>query len=227
MSSHGRRYEQQPWQSNPLSSHAFRSRVSLLRCCHLLQEKRLRQQDRDGSAGAGGEQMLARSLARRCPGVPVLHNRRAPRQQGNINHIAFAPTGVYVIDCKRHRGKIKIARPLFGPARLMIDGRNRSQLVAGLARHVAEVRAALAGLADDLPVHGCFCFMAPEGPLAGTRLPLVRTLSINGYPLYTPRPLAQRLKKRGPLTRAQATNSRPRSPSGCRRRLQAEPRTSS
>src|SRR6202007_552329 len=51
-------------------------------------EKRLRKEERDYASGAGGEQILASSLARRCPDIPMLHDRRAPMRLGNIDHIA-------------------------------------------------------------------------------------------------------------------------------------------
>jgi len=57
----------------------------------------------------------------------------------------------------------------------------------------------MADIAPDVPVHGCFCFVVPEGLLADTDLPLLRTLSINGYPLFYPRKLGKQLRKPGPL----------------------------
>lgn len=124
---------------------------------------------------------------------------------GNIDHIAIAPTGVYVIDCKRYKGKIQVARPLFGRASLKINGRNRTRLLEGLGRHVADVNAAVADLADDVPVHGCLCFVAPAGLLSDIGLPILRTLKIDGYALYYPRRLAKRMHKRGPLTPERAS----------------------
>jgi hypothetical protein len=168
-------------------------------------EKRLQEEERDYATGAKGEQILARSLARRCPAVPMLHDRRAPMRMGNIDHIAIAPTGVYVIDCKRYKGKIRVAKPLFGRASLKIDRRNHTRLLEGLGRHVADVKAAVVGLADDVPVHGCLCFVAPAGLLSDIGLPILRTLKIGGYALYYPRRLAKRLNtRRAPLTPEQA-----------------------
>lgn len=53
------------------------------------------------AVGAAGEEELAASLARRCPQAIVLHDRRMPRGRANIDHIAVAPSGVWVIDAKR------------------------------------------------------------------------------------------------------------------------------
>jgi len=150
--------------------------------------------------GAAGEQQLAASLAERCPSVPLLHDRRAAMSPANIDHVALAPTGVFVIDTTRYEGRIEVRKPLFGAAKLRINGRDRTHLIEGLDKQVRVVRGILASLAPDVPVHGCVCFVAPEGMLADSGLPLVRTLAVNGYPLYNTGRLARRLNRRGPLT---------------------------
>jgi hypothetical protein len=161
--------------------------------------------ERAWETGAQGEEALAGSLARRCPGVVPLHDRRMPGSRANIDHLAVAPSGVYVIDAKRYRGKIEVRRALFGRPRLMIGGRHKPKLVESLARQVEAVRAALAEIAPDTPVHGCFCFINPAGPLAASDLPWLRTLSIDDYALLYPRKLAKRLNRPGPLDEAEAT----------------------
>ncbi|MGA2320296.1 MAG: nuclease-related domain-containing protein [Solirubrobacteraceae bacterium] len=163
-------------------------------------EKGLCQEERNWLTGAEGEQNLASSLARRCPHVPMLHDRRAPMSLANIDHIAVAPSGVYVIDCKRYKGKIEVVKPLFGNAKLKVNGRDRTKLIDGLEKQVAHVKAALANIAEDVSVHGCLCFVAPEGFLADVGLPVLRTLKINGYPLYYPKRLAKRLNQQGSIT---------------------------
>src|SRR5208282_3070952 len=101
-------------------------------------ETRRRQvEERDWRVGAEGEQNLATFLARRCPQVPMLHDRAAPLSRANIDHIAIAQSGVYVIDCKRYKGKIEVTTPLLGSQKLKINGRDRTRLVAGLERQVA------------------------------------------------------------------------------------------
>jgi hypothetical protein len=153
---------------------------------------------------ARGEELLAEMLAKRCPSVPVLHDRSMPAGRGNIDHIAIASTGVHVIDTKRHRGRIDVVKPLFGAPKLRIAGRDRIKLVYGLSRQVAAVEDALRPLAPDVPVHGCLCFVMPAGPLADIGLPLLRTLKINGHRLYRPRRLARRLNRPGPLAHERA-----------------------
>ena len=169
-----------------------------------VKERRQVADEKAWATGAAGEQLLAESLARRCPQVSVLHDRRMPHSRANIDHIAVAASGVYVIDAKRYRGKIKVLGPLFGAQKLKIAGRDRTRLVDGLGKQVAVVKAALVDVAPDAPVRGCLCFVAPEGFMADSGLPVLRTLKINGYPLYYPRRLAKRLDGPGSLSREQA-----------------------
>jgi hypothetical protein len=167
-------------------------------------QRRRAAEDRQWAIGARGEEMLAASLARRCPEAVLLHDRRLPHGRSNIDHIAIAPSGVYVIDTKRYHGKIQVLNPLFGTPKLRIAGRDRTKLIDGLLRQVGVVEMALEGLGGAIPVHGCLCFVAPEGLLADVGLPLLRTLKINGCRLYYPRKLARRLNRPGPLGAEQA-----------------------
>jgi hypothetical protein len=162
------------------------------------------QHEKAWATGAAGEEQLAASLAKRCPGVIVLHDRRMPNSRANVDHLAVAPSGVYVIDAKRYKGKIEVRKPLFGEEMLVIEGRKQPKLVEGLERQVAAVRAALEALGHEIPVQGCFCFINPSGQASGSGIPVVRTLTVKGFPLYYPKRLAKRLKQRGDLVGDQA-----------------------
>ncbi len=119
------------------------------------------------------------ALEQRCrPEVAVLHDRRIPGSRANIDHIAITPTGVWVIDTKRYKGRIEVAKPLFGAAKLRIGGRDRTKLVAALATQVAIVEPAVAsvGLGAAVPVRGAFCLVHGD-------LPLLGTVTIAGFPL--------------------------------------------
>jgi hypothetical protein len=148
--------------------------------------------------------MLAEVLARRCPEVALLHDRRMPASRANIDHLAVASTGVYVIDAKRYRGRIEVRSPMFGKSKLVIAGRDRTKLVTGLEKQVDAVTTALAVIAPGIAIFGCLCFVAPEGFLADVGLPTIRTLKINGFPLYYPRRLAKKLNRPGAVSREQA-----------------------
>jgi hypothetical protein len=164
-------------------------------------ERVSRRRERNWESGAEGEAEVARVLAERAPDVPVLHDRRLPGSGANIDHIAIAPTGIYVIDTKRYHGKVEVVNPLFGKPRLIIAGHNSTGLVEALAKQVRAVRAAIG---EDVPVYGCFCFVDPPGLLATSGLPALWTLRIADYRLYAPRRLARQLNEAGTLTRADA-----------------------
>ncbi|HEX4628894.1 MAG TPA: nuclease-related domain-containing protein [Gemmatimonadales bacterium] len=168
------------------------------------QERRQLSDEKKWATGAAGEELLATTLARRCPDVRLLHDRRMPGTRANIDHIAIAPSGVHVIDTKRYKGRIRVVKPLFGRPKLLIDGRDRTRLLDGLAKQVSAVSATVADLDGDVPVTGCLCFVAPEGLLADVGLPLWRTFEINGHSLYYARRLAKRLNRAGPVSAERA-----------------------
>ena len=162
----------------------------------LIAVHRERQHESAYLQGALGEQSVGRALERqaRKGAAQVLHDRRMPPGRANIDHLAVAPTGVYVIDAKAIRGSVRVARPLFGAPRLLINGRSRRKLVDGLERQVGAVRRALAGLGrTDVVVHGVLCFTKADLPLFGR-------CEIRGFSLRHPRATARRLKRNGPLT---------------------------
>lgn len=162
------------------------------------------QHEKAWDTGAAGEEELAAFLARRCPDVLVLNDRRMPNSRANVDHLAVAPSGVYIIDTKRYKGKIEVRKPLRGEEELVIAGRDRTKLIDGLARQVEAVKAGLALIEKDVPVNACLCFINPEGQSGGTRIPLFRTLIIRGYPLLTPRKLRKRLEQPGALNTDEA-----------------------
>lgn len=145
--------------------------------------------------GGLGEVAVGESLDRRTAEGPaiILHDRRMPQARGNIDHVAIAPAGVFVIDAKAHSGKVQIDRPLFGSTKLRIAGRDRTGLIDGLDRQVAAVRDALdrAGRVD-VPIQGVLCFTNAD-------LPLLRTLRMRGHVLLYRKALAARLNADGKL----------------------------
>jgi len=146
--------------------------------------------------GASGEEEVARQLGKYLGDrVAVLHDRRIPGSRANIDHIAIAPSGVWVIDSKRYDGKVAVSRPLFGGRpKLTIGGRDRTLLAEGLSRQVAVVeRAVSAVAADAVPVRGAMCFV-------DARLPRLRRLTIAGHALLYPRALARRIGTGGSLS---------------------------
>jgi Nuclease-related domain len=142
-----------------------------------------------------GEKAVAASLERLTANGPaiLLHDRRMPGGRGNIDHLAVASSGVFVIDAKDIKGRVRIARPLFRADKLLVSGYNRTTLIDGLDRQVAVVRAALDGNGyPDVPVQGVLCFTKAD-------LPLLGTLKMRGHLLLYRKALAKRLNADGPL----------------------------
>jgi hypothetical protein len=126
----------------------------------------------------------------------LLHDRRMPGGRGNLDHLAIAPTGIYVIDAKHHTGKVSISSPLIGTSQMRIAGRDQTKLLDGLDRQLAAVRAAL-GDTDPPSLHGVLCFTQADLPLL--------TRPARTHLLLHPRQLAKRLNRPGAWTADQIT----------------------
>jgi len=150
------------------------------------------------AGGAAGEERVARMLASRIKDdVVVLHDRRIRGTRANIDHIAIAPGGVWVIDTKRYRGKkVRVERRLFGTPKLRIGSRDETKLVHGLTTQVALVETAISAVSPRTSVRGVLCFVDAD-------LPLLARPSLGGCDLLHPRALAKRLNASGPLSRAE------------------------
>lgn len=143
--------------------------------------------------GAIGEELVAASLEARCSErVRFLHDRAIPGSRANIDHLAIAPSGVWVVDAKNLSGKVRIERSRKHGERLFVAGRNRTKLVDGMDRQVECVRGAVAAIDPSVPVHGAFCFI-------DTDLPVFRKLSLRGYPLRWRKGMAKLLNADGPV----------------------------
>jgi hypothetical protein len=119
--------------------------------------------------GSVGETKLGRSLATlQRDDIVVLHDRRVPATQGNIDHIVVCPSGIYVIDAKRYAGRVEV-RDVGGwfrrDLRLMVGGRDRSLLARKMDWQIAAVRQALGDA--DVPSEPILCFVDAEWPLVG------------------------------------------------------------
>jgi hypothetical protein len=93
----------------------------------------------------------------------VLDDRRVPGTKVAVTHIVIAPSGVWVVEAKDLEGRVE-RRDVGGwfrvDERLFVAGKDRSQLVDGLDRHVMATESLLAqaGLAS-VPVHAALCFV--------------------------------------------------------------------
>ena len=75
----------------------------------LLKVSRAPQREAAFRRGELGELAVGEMLNKRAAkgSLRALHDRRVPGRQGNIDHIAVAPSGVYVIDAKHYSGKVR------------------------------------------------------------------------------------------------------------------------
>jgi hypothetical protein len=148
--------------------------------------------------GRQGEEAVAASLEQRTAdgSAVLLCNRRMPRGHGDIDLLAIAPAGVFVVDAKALKGSVRINRPLFGKPQLMINGRDRTKLLDGLDRQLSAVRAALDTSGHgEISTRGVLCFTEADLPLFGT-------LETRGHQLLYRKALAKRLNTTGPLNPA-------------------------
>jgi hypothetical protein len=145
------------------------------------------QSTRAWAIGAWGEEKLAEALVG-VEGLQVLHDRRVPGTPGNIDHIAIAPAGVFVVDAKAYEGLIEIRNYgwFWKPDwRLTVGRRDKSKLATGMTRQVEAVRTALeaAGIDPMPPVTPVLCFVdgrwpffRPPDEYAGVRLESERSI---------------------------------------------------
>lgn len=120
------------------------------------------------ATGARGEEIVARRLNDRAGhDFIVLHDRGIRGSSANIDHIAVARSGVYVIDAKLYKDK-KITKRNVGPIfsrepRLFVGASDKTGLVTGLERQLAKVRAALNSRGfREVPLRGFLCFVEAD-----------------------------------------------------------------
>jgi hypothetical protein len=95
----------------------------------------------------------------------LLHDRRLPDHVWTIDHIAVAPSGVWVIDVEDVHGRVEQrAEPFHTDFRVVVGGKDRSRLVDSMPRRAEAVTAAL-GTADVPPVIPVICFVNADWPL--------------------------------------------------------------
>lgn len=162
------------------------------------------QTTRAWSAGAVGEHIVARSLDKWAnEHVRMLHDRRIPRTKANIDDLAVAPSGVYVIDAKRYKGRpdLRIQGGILRPrtTTLVVGGRDCTKLLDGMHKQVDLVRRALEQSHPGVRMRGMLCFVDADWPLIGG------AFSIDSVDVLRPKKAAQLLSSEGPLTAEQVS----------------------
>lgn len=146
--------------------------------------------------GAAGEERVASVLEQRLGDRAVLlHDRKVPRTRGNIDHLAIAASGVWIIDAKRYQGKVE-RRDVGGlfttDLRLYVGGRDRTKLVHALDWQLDVVLMVLDGA--EVPVHRALSFVDAEWPLL-----FRKPLQFGGVWVSWPSKLADLIAESGPL----------------------------
>jgi hypothetical protein len=147
--------------------------------------------------GAEGERLVGERLdALVDDGVLALHDRRRPGTKANIDHIAVAPTGIYVVDTKNYRGRIE-RRELGGlfraDQRLYVAGRDRTALTEGVLAQTAAVRTALGQDHPEVPIWSMLCFVSPDIGL------FTRPFVVAGVSVTWPRAMQKQIGAPGPF----------------------------
>jgi hypothetical protein len=125
------------------------------------------QSTRAWATGARGEQELAAALAG-VSDVVALHDRRVPGTRGNIDHLVVGPAGLFVVDAKRYKARLRIRDKggLFRTDnRLYVGGRDCSRLADNMGWQVKAVESVLASVEVAMPVTPVLCFIGIDWPL--------------------------------------------------------------
>lgn len=160
------------------------------------------QSTRSWQVGGKAEQELGEALERmREDGFGVLHDRRIPGSEANIDHVVIGPAGAFAIDTKRYTGTIERRNRgwfLDRDWRLYVNGRDKTRLVEAMPRQVDAVRQALASTTlPDCGVTAALCFVDSHWGIGAS--PFV----INDVHVLRPKTLGKLLRSNGTLNRDQ------------------------
>jgi hypothetical protein len=123
----------------------------------------------------------------------VIHDLSIPRSSANIDHIAFNPDGIWVIDSKKYRGGVEVSG-LFNQE-IRVGGRRRANLVLGVekqVRMVAEARDRAFDGRNRPLVHGALCFVEASWALFSNGD------LVNGVFVASPKRLVKKLTPKKP-----------------------------
>ena len=151
------------------------------------------------AVGAVGEEKLGRRLdGLKSDNIHVLHDRLIPGTKANIDHIVVCPSGVFVIDAKKYKGRPSL-RVEGGFLRertekLMVGSRDCTKLAGGVHKQMARVTTALANAnLVDVQVAGMLCFVEADWPILGGEF------SIAGIDVLWPKRAVHLIRKPGAI----------------------------
>jgi hypothetical protein len=147
------------------------------------------QAEQAWAQGAWGERALAQAFAR-TPWVIVLHDRRVAGTRGNIDHIVIGPAGLFVVDTKCYRGRIRVWHASdVNYDRLYVANKDRSALADNMRWQVEAVNLVLESVQHLMPVTPVLCFV-------GASWPRVPPMPFRGVLLESPASLERLLTSR-------------------------------
>ena len=145
------------------------------------------------ATGASGEREVAARLQRDVgDSVLFLFNRQlgSGRRDGDIDIIAIAASGVWIVDPKKYAGK-KVRANRAG-SMFIVDGRRRPHLAESMRRQIDAVTSAVRnGPVSTTPVRAAYCFVGADLPWT--------SLAVDGVPALAARGLVKALREPGPL----------------------------
>jgi hypothetical protein len=121
----------------------------------------------------------------------LLHDRSVPGSRANIDHLAVAPSGVWIIDAKHYSGKLEVRNNNHGGGRLFVNGWDHSEDIEGFEWQERAVTDCLRGL--PVPIHRALCFVEVEWPLFS------KPYQLNGVWIIWAKELAKKIAAPGPL----------------------------
>ena len=166
-----------------------------------------RQKDPNWRKGATGEYLMDQFLHRTLTdGEVILTDRRVPGTDANIDNVVVAPSGVWIIDSKKWRGKIEYkASTLTGiDTHLFVGSEDRTWAVEKIYTLVIPVAQIVAD--RSVPINPALVFIEGDWKLSVTaRHLLKRPYKHEGVWISPPRLLAKIIKEPGPLDKETVT----------------------
>ena len=151
--------------------------------------------------GSAGERRLAAHLqAALGDRAELLHDRKVPGTRANIDHLAIAASGVWVIDAKNYAGMVEhrdVGKWITSDLRIYVGGRDRTKMADDMGWQVDAVRSALDGAV--VPVHAAVCFIEAEWKL------FAQPFQHEGVWVTWAKKLAEMIAQPGPLSTAEVT----------------------
>jgi hypothetical protein len=136
-------------------------------------------------AGADGEDRTARALAElEAEGYVVLHDRRKPGSNANIDHVIVGPTGVFVVETKSYSGPLTV-----DGNEVYVGGRRRTDIVHQARSEAEVVQAILALGGGTLHVTPILCVHRAELPLLKAEVQGIRVVNERGLVRMLRRPV--------------------------------------